>query len=119
MSYIPAFWTVLNHFFQKKKTLQSAKNGRCVVFENSGPSGFAIYHDGVKTIKFYTEAGGGNCIFYISIPSEQNWEKDTGYSLEKRNEVLAFIADESLKKQARIPGAYFKINETSIVFYTL
>ncbi len=117
MSYIPAFWTVLNHFFQKKKVLQSAKNGRRVVFENIGPSGYAIYHDGVKTIKLYTEVGGGNCIFYISVPSEQQWEKDTGYSLEKRNEILAFIADESLKRQARLPGAYFKINDTSIAFY--
>lgn len=117
MSYIPALWTVLKQSFLKKKALQSAKNARRVVFENSGPSGYAIYHDGVKTIKLYTAVGGGNCIFYISVPSAQTWEKDTPYPVEKRNEILACIADESLKKQARIPGAYFKMNETSIVFY--
>jgi hypothetical protein len=117
MGYIPALWTVLKQSFVKKKASQPANNGRRVVFENSGPSGYAIYYDGVKAIKFYTEVGGGNCIFYISIPSAQTWEKETTYPVEKRNDILAFIAEESLKKQARIPGAYFKMNETSIVFY--
>jgi hypothetical protein len=117
MSYIPAFWTVLNHFFQKKKALQSAKNGRRVVFENSGPSGFAIYHDGAKKTKFYTEVGGGNCIFYISIPTPEQWEKQTGYPLVNRKDILNFIAEDGLKKQARLPGAFYKMNETNIVFY--
>jgi hypothetical protein len=117
MNYVPFFWAILKDFYINKREAQSAKKERRVVFGNSGPSGYVIYHDRDKSTKFYTEVGGGSCIFYISIPTEQQWETQTGYPSANRKEILNFIAEEGLKKQARLPGAYFKMNETSIAFY--
>ena len=98
--------------------MQSSENRRQVVFENKGPSGYVVYHNGTESTKFYMEFIGGNCIFFIWVPSEKNWEKETGFSLEARDEILAFIANESLKKQCRVSGAYFKVNDSGIAFYT-
>jgi hypothetical protein len=117
LKYIPFFWSTLKHFFLKKKEAGSLNNERRVVFENNGQSGYVIYKDGRSSTRFYTEVGGGACIFYISIPAEQLWENQTGYSLESRKQILQSIAEEGLKKQARMPGAYYKINDTSIAFY--
>lgn len=117
MLYNHSFWSLLHDFFRKNNSKNGAKDKRSIIYGNRGPSGYAIYRDGTKSTGFYMEVGSGICIFYISIPDEAQWETQTGYPLTSRNEILSFLADESLKKQARLPGAYYKINETSIVFY--
>ena len=60
--------------------------------------------------------GGGNCLFYINIPTIENWENATGISIAERDEILQFIAEETLKKQTVSSGAYFVIGEREIVF---
>jgi hypothetical protein len=114
--YNHSFWSLLHDFFRKKGTLQPSKDKRSVVFESSGPSGYAILQDGNKSTKFYMEVGVGNCIFYISIPTDPQWESQTGFPITSRNEILHFLAEESLKKQARLPGSYYIIQENSISF---
>ena len=108
--------SILKNLFKPKKDSKS-EDGRCLVFENNGRSGHAIYRDGYKTTRFYTEFGGGDCIFYMVIPSKEHWEKETGYAVAERDEILTFIAQESMKKQANIFGAYYKIQDCHIVFY--
>ena len=108
--------SILKYLFKNKKDNQS-ENGISLVFENNGRSGYAIYRDGYKTTRFYTEVGGGDCIFYMVVPSAEEWESQTGYGSSDRVEILKYVAEESLRKQANLPGAYYNIEENHIVFY--
>jgi hypothetical protein len=47
----------------------------------------------------------------------EEWESHTGYASTERDSILSFIAEESLRKQANLPGSYYKIEEKHIVFY--
>jgi len=117
MKHTYIFWSILERFYRHKKKEKPGGTGRSIVFENTGRSGYAVFRDGDKSTRFYTEVGGGDCIFYMVIPSAEQWEIETGYPLENRDEILTFIAEESIKKQANVKGAYYKIQERHIVFY--
>ncbi|MBK9150942.1 MAG: hypothetical protein IPM26_08035 [Saprospiraceae bacterium] len=115
--YHPIFWTVLGGFFRKKQEQDYTENTQRMSFKNDGRSGMAFYHDGEKTTAFYTEAGGGNCIFYMVIPSAAEWESQTGYPLARREDILKWIAEESLKKQTQPVRSYYTISDRYITFY--
>ena len=111
------FWSVLKKFYKNNKHEGTSEKGRSVTFEYNGRSGTTIYHDGVKTTRFYTEAGGGDCLFYLVIPPQDKWEQDTGYPLADREAILSFIGEESIKKQALIKGLYYKVTDRYIIVY--
>lgn len=92
------------------------RKGKKIEFENNGRSGYVRYTDDLKSTRFYIEMGGGDCIFYMVIPSKEQWETQTGYSLAERDEILHFIAEECLEKQTSSPGAYYNIEEKHILF---
>jgi len=117
MKNIPILLSVLKRFFDQKQEQDYSKNFKRMTFENHGCSGYAIYWNGNKSTRFYTEVGGGNCLFYMVIPSIEVWASQTGYSLEERDRILPNVAEESLKKQANLPGSYYRIEEKHIVFY--
>lgn len=53
--------------------LKAAKNleaalGRRLTYTGNLRSGTIIYHDGLVRLEFYTEMGGGDCLFYVDIP---------------------------------------------------
>jgi len=111
------FWSVLKGFFTQRHEREYSKKNKSVTFENNGRSGYAIYREGNITTRFYTEVGGGDCILYMVIPSRDEWELQTRFTLEKRDEILSFIAEESMKKQVKLPGAYYRVEEKHIIFY--
>lgn len=88
---------------------------RRLEYVNHGRSGEVIYIEGSRRITFYMEMGGGSCIFYIDIPSESLWEKNTGFPLDRRADIIKFVAEQTAKDQAST-GIY-KMEETSIVYY--
>jgi hypothetical protein len=92
------------------------KFSRKVKYEDQGRSGKVIFIDGDKVLRFYSEMGGGNCIFYINIPPKDHWIKETGYSLEERDEIIQFVAESALRDQAG-SGAYFEIEDKWITFF--
>ena len=92
MNHFPIFWTLLKRLFVQKQEQNYSKKSKKMTFENNGRSGYAIYWDGNKTLRFYTEMGGGDCIFYMDIPSTKEWVSSTGYSLVQRDDILKFIA---------------------------
>ena len=53
----------------------------------------------------------------MAIPSRDEWELQTNFDLEKRAEILSFVAEEAMKKQDKMPGAYYKVEEKHIIFY--
>jgi hypothetical protein len=83
MRHIPIFWSVLKRFFVQKQEQDYLKKNKRMTFENNGRSGYAIYWDGNKSIRFYTEMGGGDCIFYLVIPSEKNGNRIRDMLLQK------------------------------------
>ncbi|MBC7873589.1 MAG: hypothetical protein H7Y01_06325, partial [Ferruginibacter sp.] len=65
---------------------------RHIEYEGNVRAGTIIYTDGEVRIEFSHEMGGGNCMFYIDIPSEQQWEMQTKTALAARKEILEFVA---------------------------
>ncbi len=78
-------------------------------------SGSVEYIDGEIKLTFMSEMGSGNCMFYIIVPSEKEWEESTKTPLEKRSDILDFIA-QTAKRDYASNGRY-EISETHIGFY--
>lgn len=89
---------------------------RKIEYSGNVRSGSVIYIEGDKRLEFYSEMGGGKCIFYVDIPSSEQWEKSTGYPLEERDEIIKFIAETTQRDQA--PSGYYTIKEEEIVYYS-
>lgn len=84
-------------------------------YEDQGRGGYVIYKDGSRQCKFWYEFGGGEVKLFIDIPSEKDWERNTGISLKKRREVLLFIANTARREKA--PSWRFEIRDREIAFY--
>lgn len=90
---------------------------REVKYENQGRGGYAIFVEGLKSIKFEMEYGGGDCIFILYIPSAEKWETHTDFPLKEREEIIKFVADRVLRDQTTSSDAYYKISETDIAYF--
>lgn len=91
------------------------KISRKVEYMSQGREGKVIYIEGEKSTSFYMEMGGGNCVFYLLIPPETNWEKRTNFPLGEREEIINFVASSTQRDQA--PSCYFKISDTEITYF--
>ena len=85
-----------------------------VAFISQGCEGEVVYQEGFKEIRFYMEFGGTDVVFYLSIPSVSQWEKTTGFSINRRDEILTFVAAETQKYQA--PSRDYSIEHNMILF---
>lgn len=88
---------------------------RRLEYVSQGRCGEVIYHEGKKSIKFYMEMGGGNCVFYLDIPSISEWEKTTNFPLSEREDIISFVAKETQRDQAS--SCDFNISENEIAYY--
>ncbi|HEV7783503.1 MAG TPA: hypothetical protein VGO58_19650 [Chitinophagaceae bacterium] len=91
------------------------KFGRNLEYSGNFCSGTIIYTDPSHRIEFNHEMGGGNCMFYIDIPNEENWEKQTGIALTSRKELLAYIATRVQREQAS--NCRYEIKSDTISYY--
>ncbi len=89
--------------------------GRKVEYESYGRSGKVIYIEGKCRLEFFMEMGGGNCMFYLEIPSEDNWESQTGFSIKRRNDIIEFVSRSTWRDQG--PHTRMEILSTSINYY--
>lgn len=85
-----------------------------VQFEETGREGAVIYHEGIKLFRFYMEFGGNDVAFILTIPPPHQWKRETGFPVEKRTEILNYVAEQTRKHKA--PNCAFKINESEILF---
>lgn len=88
---------------------------RHIEYQGEGRGGYVIYVEGDLRISFYYEFGGGKCIASIDIPTEKNWEKETGLPLLRREEIIQFTANSVQAKQA--PRSLLKITGNTIEFW--
>jgi hypothetical protein len=89
--------------------------GANVSYQAEGRGGYVFFNWDGAVIKMYYEFGGGNTLATIDIPTEKNWEKETGFPSDKRNEILEFIAKRIIKDQAN--GHQYKIHDAYIQIY--
>lgn len=94
-------------FSKNKRKLEYISNGRC---------GSVIYKDDQGDIKFYYEFGGGKCVAIIFVPPVNDWTVQTKRNLSERNEILTFVAEQTIKDQS--PNSYFEISENSIEIFS-
>ena len=59
--------------------------------------------------------GAGNCMFYVEIPTQQEWEQTTKTALSERESILHFVAQTLKKEQAS--SSRFAIEYNQITFY--
>jgi hypothetical protein len=88
---------------------------RHLEYDGNFRAGTIIYHEGDTQIRFSHEMGGGNCMFYIDIPSEEFWEARTKTTIKRRKDILNFVATQVQAKQA--PNSNFVIDKDVITFY--
>lgn len=88
---------------------------RRLEYVSQGRGGEVIYHEGKKSIKFYMEMGGGNCVFYLDIPSTSEWEKTSSFPLSEREDIITFVAEQTRRDQAS--SCTYKISDTEITYY--
>ncbi len=93
----------------------SSKFFRHIKYEGNFRSGTIIYIDDEIRIEFYHEMGGGNCMFYIDIPTEEKWEAQTKTPLSSRKEILEFVATTVQRQQAS--NCNYEIKSNGIGFY--
>ncbi|MCB0707175.1 MAG: hypothetical protein KDC34_17785 [Saprospiraceae bacterium] len=88
---------------------------RHIEYEGNFRSGKIIYKAANTSISFYHEMGGGDCKFYIDIPTPANWETATKTPLSSRAEILEFVA--ATVQRERASSWRFEIKENGIFYY--
>lgn len=90
------------------------KFSRHIEYQSAGRAGTVIYNDNETRISFSYELGGGKCVAYIDIPGENEWEKTTNTSRDRRDDIISFLATAVQARQA--PNCSIEISNTSISF---
>jgi hypothetical protein len=96
-----------------KKTIN--KVFRRLEFISHGRDGEVVYIEGDIKLSFYMEMGGGNCIFYLNIPSKDKWESVTKLPINEREDIINFVAEGTQREQAS--SCYFIISDREIAYY--
>ena len=78
-----------------------ARFTRRIEFEGNFRAGTIHYIEGDIRLKFYHEMCGGGVHFSIDIPMPERWEAATGRPLADRDDIVAFVAREAQRQQAR------------------
>ncbi len=84
-------------------------------FDDKGRGGYISYIYKEISIRFWYEGGAGDCKMFIEVPGKNVWEKETGVPLEKRREVLLFVAS-GVKRHFAVAWR-FEIDDCSISLF--
>ena len=81
-----------------------------------GRDGHVTYHEGANAITGYFEFGGGDVVAIVSMGSDAGWRAHHGWAIDRRGEVLRFVAAELIRHKA--PDCQATIDDASgdIVF---
>jgi hypothetical protein len=70
-----------------------------VSIESQGRCGTLTYHEAAHTLACYWEFGGGDAVAVVQCGSAADWARHP-WALERRSEILQYIADEMVRQQA-------------------
>jgi hypothetical protein len=82
--------------------IMSSKNVRPlrhVSIEDQGRCGTVTYHEAGKRLACYWEFGGGDAVAFVQCGSAADWARHP-WALDRRVEILQFIADEVVRQKA-------------------
>ena len=81
-----------------------------------GRDGHVAYHEGANAITGYFEFGGGDVVAIVSMGSDADWRARHGWAIDRRGEILRFVAAELIRQKA--PDCQATIDDASgdIVF---
>jgi hypothetical protein len=87
-----------------------------VTITDRGRESDITYREGSRAIIGYQEYGGGNVVAIVSMGSLDDWSVRHVWAVDRRANILRFVADEVIRQKAR--GCTAEIDETSgnIVF---
>jgi len=88
---------------------------RRLEYISHGRDGEVVYTEGEKHIKFLMEMGAYDCVFYINIPSEAEWETTSTFPLSEREDIITFVAEQTQRDQSS--SCDFTISEKEIAYY--
>lgn len=78
-----------------------------VTYTQNGRGGKISYRNGGIAIDFDWEFADGNAVVLFFVPEKKYWEAQTNTPVERREEILAFVANRVIEDQA--PGCRFEI----------
>lgn len=73
---------------------------RSVTILEQGREGRVQYTEGGSSIKGYWEFGGGDVVSIVSMGSREEWMRSHTWAMERRAEILRFVADEVVRQRA-------------------
>lgn len=86
-----------------------------VVIAGSIRGGTITYKEEALEVRFWHEMGDGTCLFYIHLPTPEYWEAATRTGLERRDEIVDFVAEAVSRKHA--PGVKYSIARSQITYH--
>lgn len=87
---------------------------RHLEYEGNFRSGYVTYVEGDLRIRLLHEMGGGGCKLYVELPTEAQWEEQTGVPLARRNEIVEWVAAALRREQAS--GWRYEVTANEIIF---
>lgn len=73
---------------------------RSVRVNQHGRDGEVIYTENRRSIDGYREFGGGDVVAIVSMGSIDDWRAHHAWALERRGEILRYVADELIRRHA-------------------
>lgn len=102
-----ARWAALVSVLSRAARIEVSQDGR---------SGHVTYVEGALRASFHFEFGGGDCIAWLSVPTVNDWTRETGLPADRRDEVLRFVAERVHRDHAG--SARYTIDADSISFWS-
>lgn len=81
---------------------------RSVTFVQQGREGQVVYTEGAGSITGHMEFGGGDVVTILSMGDAGAWRTHKAWAVERRAEILRFVADEAIRQKA--PGCSAEID---------
>lgn len=73
---------------------------RRVTITEDGRSGNVAYSEGLRSITGYWEFGGNDVVAIVSMGARSEWERSHAWAVERRADILRFVADEVVRHRA-------------------
>jgi hypothetical protein len=86
-----------------------------VKYYQNGRGGTITYSESETSIILDWEFAAGNAVVLILIPEEEHWAAATKTPLDRRNEILTYVAEQVIRDQ--VPSGHFAFYSNTISIY--
>ncbi len=100
--------------FSPEAAFQARGAGCRIEYRGSFRAGIIIYVEGDLVVEFRHARGGRHCRFFIELPDAAQWERATGTSLARREDIVDFVAETVRREEA---GSWRYVIEARRIIY--